>query len=227
MGKFNILFPNRCVCCGRVMADKTAICDDCKGKLPLIEDDRCPRCGSGKERCSCTPIVNHYDRITAPFYYESAAKGMVMKIKHHCDGISADMAAAFISEECKRSFRIHFDAVTCVPTDMGKFVKRGYNPAALIAKRLAKNMDLPFEEFLKKRFTPGSQKKKDRLKRLESISGAYKIKGNVSGKNILLVDDVKTTGATINECSRILKENGAAKVYVAVLCITAKKRIFN
>lgn len=217
-----LFFPQRCAFCGEVTASVSGVCEKCEDEIPVIDAPKCNRCGCAEDRCSCTPIINHYDRIIAPFYYEGVVKSMITQIKRHCSKESTQMAVSFMAEECRRSYKLDFDVVTAVPTDRVGYIKRGYNPAEYVATMLAKELSLLYKPLLKKRFTLSSQKNSDRIRRLENISGAYRTIDDVRDKNILLVDDVKTTGATINECSRMLKLAGARRVYVAVVCVTGK-----
>lgn len=217
-----LFFPQRCAFCGEVSSSASGVCERCESEIPIIDTPKCKRCGCGEDRCSCTPIINHYDRIIAPLYYDGIVKKMITQIKKYSSQESTQMAVSFMAEECRRSYKINFDAVTAVPTDRLGFVKRGYNPAEYVASMLANELSLPYKPLLKKHFTLSSQKSSDRIRRLENISGAYYVTDNVQDKNILLVDDVKTTGATLNECSRMLKLSGAKRVYVAVVCITGK-----
>ncbi len=217
-----LMFPQRCAFCGEVSASVSGVCEKCESEIPIINTPKCKRCGCGEDRCSCTPIINHYDRIIAPFYYDGIVKSMITQIKKHCSVESTQMAVAFMAEECRRSYKLDFDVVTAVPTDRIGFIKRGYNPAEYVATMLAKELSLAYKPLLKKRITFSSQKSSDRIRRLENISGAYYATEDVRDKNILLVDDVKTTGATLNECSRMLKLAGARRVYVSVVCITGK-----
>ena len=101
------------------------------------------------------------------------------------------------------------------------FAERGYNQAALIAKIVAKQNNLPIEEssLVRTIHTDKHRAGMDRKARLESVKNAFEVKRPrlIEGENILLVDDVFTSGATVSNCAKILKKNGAAKVYVLTI----------
>ena len=133
----------------------------------------------------------------------------------------------FLGESLGKAFRNLFDnweidLVIPVPLHHLKKVERGYNQSTFIAKGLKKSLSGNVKEnvLTRKRFTQ-SQTKMNIIEREENVNGAFKViyPGKVEGKNILLVDDVITTGSTINECAKMLLDNGASKVYAASIAI--------
>lgn len=108
-----------------------------------------------------------------------------------------------------------------VPLFWTKFLKRGYNQAALLAKTISSECDMEYADILKRIKDTKTQTRLSTEARRKNVYGAFMLKsGEVEGKNVLLVDDVMTTGATINECARVLKEAGAKEVYSCVAAIT-------
>jgi ComF family protein len=105
-----------------------------------------------------------------------------------------------------------------VPLNPVRLKERGYNQSALIAQQLSNITRIPFSVHLLKRLrnTP-SQTKLSREQRKENVKGAFAVQGNVEGKRVLLIDDVITTGSTLNECAKVLKQNGAAWVTAAAI----------
>ena len=110
-GISKLFFPQRCAFCGEVTASVSGVCEKCEGEIPIIDTPKCNRCGCAEDRCSCTPIINHYDRITAPFYYDGVVKTMITQIKKYSSVESTRMAVSFMAEECRRSYKLEFDAV--------------------------------------------------------------------------------------------------------------------
>ena len=121
----------------------------------------------------------------------------------------------------------NIDLILSVPISRERYLERGYNQSALIAKQIALCLNIPYKNFIliKKK----NNKKQSTLSisnRKRNVQGVYSVwqKEKIRGKNVLLIDDILTTGATLNECSRILKENGAKRVIVGVI---AKAKIRN
>ena len=112
------------------------------------------------------------------------------------------------------------DVISCVPLSSKRLRKRGYNQAELLAKEISKNLAIPEKQLLKKIKDNPAQSGTDSTKeRLSNVSGVYALNDNaeVSGKTVLLVDDIVTTGATLSECARVLRKEGVARVYAVTL----------
>jgi len=108
-----------------------------------------------------------------------------------------------------------------VPLFWTKFLKRGYNQAALLAKTISRECNMEYADILKRIKDTKTQTRLSTEARRKNVYGAFMLKsGEVEGKNVLLIDDVMTTGATINECARVLKQAGAKEVYSCVAAIT-------
>ena len=119
-----------------------------------------------------------------------------------------------------KAYQYQIDCIIAVPISMKRFWERGYNQADLIAKFLAKKINKKQLKFvLVKTKNNNKQSTLDFQERMLNVSQVYKVfqKNKIKDKTILLIDDIFTTGATVNECSRILKENGAKKIIVAVV----------
>jgi ComF family protein len=116
--------------------------------------------------------------------------------------------------------RLHecaFDAIIPVPLHPAKQRERGFNQAALLAERLAPCLDVPARPVLQRvRFTT-TQTAFDRAERIQNLRHAFRLRRNADVRNlrVLLIDDILTTGSTLSECARVLKENGAHSVYAA------------
>lgn len=112
------------------------------------------------------------------------------------------------------------DAVLPMPLHPNKLKKRGYNQSALIARELCKKYGLMLDESLAVRIKDTkSQRELDRSQRAENMKNAFSASGSVKNKRILIIDDVFTTGATMNECAKALKVKGAAYIYAASACM--------
>ncbi len=118
---------------------------------------------------------------------------------------------------------VEFDCVTFVPMTRIKEMRRGFNHAELIAKRVSDNLHLPMRSLLKRSLGIHSQKSLNSVNRYKNVRGKFHTVKSVQGMTVLLVDDVITTGATLSECALQLKSAGAAAVFSATFASTYKK----
>ena len=216
------VFPRRCELCGNIVALDIQRCDECLN-LPKIIGDVCKSCGSAKADCNCKKNKNEYKQIVAPYYYKDYTVCCVHRFKFNdyqelCVAMGNDITAC-VNE---RYQDIDFDCVTCVPLSKKRLKKRGYNQAQLLAQQISKQTGIEYKDLLYKRFDNKSQRTQSQRERKVNVYGAYDlIDGvDVTDKTILLIDDVKTTGSTLNECAKMLKIYGASQVYCAAFAIT-------
>lgn len=218
-----IFFPKRCKYCGRVIVPKDDLCEDCKTALPIINEPVCRYCGCSKEDCSCNKKKNYYSEIVAPFYYEGAIKSAVnrMKFKSNaliCKTMADDMYKVFLREYKD----IDFDFICFVPFSPSNIKSKEFNQSEVIAKLLSEKTGIGVTDALCCLFDIKSQHFLKGDGRRGNVVGAYDIKQNfsVEGKTVLLVDDIKTTGSTLDECAKMLRIYGAEKVYAITFAIT-------
>ncbi len=218
------VFPNTCKICGEVIELDAELCEKCKG-LKKVASPRCFNCGRAKADCDCKQKKNEYKRAVAPYYYEGSVVTAVYNFKMRKMEFLGESHAEFMSACIKENYDdIAFDFVTFVPFRYFHKIMRGFNQAEVLARFVAKNLDLEVKPVLyKKRYT-GVQHKKSATKRKADLFGAFDVREDfadaVEGKTILLIDDIKTTGATLNECAKILKLYGAKEVDVCTFAIT-------
>lgn len=217
------LFPRKCLACGRVIDAKLFYCDSCRAQMPFIEDTRCEYCGCGKEICTCNKKQHHYDGIVAPFYYEKGAKHAILKLKRY--PIYAEPLAKECTEGLKHYYgSILFDSVCAVPMGKSRLKQSGFNHSAVLGKEIARQIGAPYRELLVKVGKSAPQHELGLNFRAGNVRGMYDIIDEhfLKNKTILLVDDIKTTGATLDECALMLKLGGAAAVYVVCVGIVRK-----
>lgn len=228
-----ILFPARCLCCGTPVQTGEDLCIVCQKKLNRISAPYCVFCGTSVQDCTCAKKRHAYVEVAAPFYYESAARDILLQLKY---GGKED-AAKFLAEEMGRVLRaryfgVPFDLLTCVPTSAERVVRRGYNQARSLAEHLREDPESGFltgagrdYSLLRKLPTQKMQHFLGASGRRANIQNAFSLRTgrSVTGKTILLIDDIVTTGATAQECAAVLKLEGAREVYVGCAAITRKK----
>ncbi len=209
-------YPKQCAVCGRVIKRNEHLCKECK---PLIEytGKLCTKCGQSKKNCTCRFNVYHFEKCVGPIKKNEHS---LKAIHHFKTGNNLDAANYFVENmtHCINDYYtdIHFDAVCAVPMNRFKRFTKGYNHSEVLAKRIAKQLKLQYFCALGRRKTDKLQRNLKRDERFESVKGAYYVTKNIEYKNVLLVDDVKTTGATLDECTRQLKFAGAENVYCVV-----------
>lgn len=222
------VLPKRCEICCEVVELDELLCCDCKS-LPMIHSPRCVYCGCSKKDCLCQKHKNEYKQIVAPYYYQDSIVRAVHNFKDNdmpfmSKRFSRDMEA--VIHECYAD--ITFDIIAYVPLRKFRELKRGYNQSKLLADSLSESLGIQCMPLLKKVRYTGVQHHKSEKQRKSDSFGAYdvddKFKSQISDKTILLIDDVKTTGSTLNECAKMLNIYGAKAVYCAAFALTKKEK---
>ena len=153
----------------------------------------------------------------SPLYYEGDVRESLLRYKFGGISSYADIYAEFIAK-CVDENEISCDIITWVPLSAKRFRRRGYDQAKLIADELSKLTGIECLNLLRKnRNNPAQSGTGTAEKRRANVAGVYSSKNSayISGKKILIVDDIVTTGATLSECARVLKNNSAAEVFAA------------
>ena len=226
------LFPSVCICCGRVLVEgvncssetgKLQICTSCLSKLPVrCSRDRWFPCLS--EPFEGDPIPEF--SVWVLFHYEMPVTVLVKRLKFFSEVYCGEILAELIGREFPKNTPVKWDAVVPVPLSEKRLKKRGYNQSEVLAEGLSRHLGIPLcnNVIRKVRHTHQQSRFTEPEKRQENVKGAYAIDPvwDISGWNILLVDDILTTGATLHEAAKVLFENGAACV-VGVACATHRE----
>lgn len=214
------LLTRKCCFCGKVIKPEDALCRECAKNLTSVTGERCKYCGALKEHCRCKKRKRKYDGITSPFYYDGSARGALLSLKTGERDYSVRFFARAMAESVLEDFpSTDFDIIVYVPFSSRQKLVRKYNQSRLLAERLSLILKIPVAPALIKLFDTRVQHSLGGRYRSGNVAGVYDVKDIclIKGKTVLLVDDIKTTGATLNECAKILKIRGAARVY----CVTA------
>ena len=222
------LFPKRCAYCGKIIAGDKTSCEDCRNNLPLIKGKLCIKCGREKSKCTCKGHENYYDGICAPFYFSGNVRKGVHRFKFRNSVESADEFAFQMSETVSDIYNdIVFNYITEVPiTDKAKSI-RGYNQSSIIAEKISRRLEIEYKpNVIKKIYETQKQHNLSFYLRKGNLTGVFDIPEPemVKDKTILLVDDISTTGETLNECSKMLWLNGAKAVYCVTIALTELKK---
>lgn len=214
----SFVFPHRCPFCGAPLPQGERICAACKEKLPAVTGETCPRCGREIEYCSCGGLHFAFERCVAPFYYEDIVRKGIVNFKFYARQTSAAAYAFFAAKTVRQAYAgERFDFVTCVPLTHKEYRKRGFNQSEIFARALARELSLPYRDSLLKPRDVRPQRKLSAKERWKNISGAFCAAKPLHGESVLLVDDIMTTGATLDACAGTLKAAGAQKIDCAVI----------
>jgi len=221
----DVFFPQVCANCHQRIADqKLWLCGSCHDRLSYLPDQICPKCGIPTEESVCPNCFENnyvFTRAVSVFSYEGSAKALVHALKYQGlrgigDWFGNQMFRVLLHEQTLTDV----DFVTAIPLHKVRKRERGFNQSELIARALASRIEKPFtDKALVRRHHTESQTQLNRYERRKNIIGAFKIgRLDPSGKSFLLIDDVFTTGATVNEATKTLLKAGVAKVFVMTAC---------
>jgi ComF family protein len=227
-GLIDLIFPKlpQCPVCGKEFNHgEINLCKRCIDKINFIKEDYCLKCGKlilpNQEFCYDCQHSNHYfDQARSVGLYDSGLKEYIKLFKYSKYRTLTEPLGDLMSSYTNRFYNINdFDIITYVPVHKKRLDERGFNQAFLLAKRIGENLKIDVESLLIRNKDTIKQSKLSRKERLRNLKSKFKIKGNINidGKRILLVDDVYTTGATVNELSRILLNNRAESIKVITL----------
>ncbi|MDD4292058.1 MAG: ComF family protein [Clostridia bacterium] len=227
----DVFFPPSLTCCvcGEELFDEYEyyICPECFKLLTLNDSKICLRCGSkieGEESyCGiCGSDEVFYEYIRSAVVYDEFARILLHKFKF---GNHREFGKCF-AKLMERKFNLtdmEVDAVAYVPMTERSLKERRYNQSEIIACEFCILTGLPLFDGLKKIKDTSDQVGKGAADRMKNLKGVMKAQSGVENLSVLVIDDIKTTGATINECARALKKAGAAKVYGLTYASTVAK----
>ncbi|MFA5422787.1 MAG: ComF family protein [Phycisphaerae bacterium] len=230
----HLVWPAVCINCRAAILDnRDRLCRDCWSEMfACAMDSSCPRCGVAVSlggiingRCPhCQGKEIYFDGIKGCGIYENTLRSLILKFKNSHSELASILGsfakAAF--ESC--GFAGQIDYFVPVPLHWRRLLKRGYNQSKLIARRLSSRKIKINNGLIRIRHTAAQPNMTSPTARARNVAGAFAVKkGNdFAGKNICLIDDIKTSGATLNECAKTLKLAGVEKVYAIVLAIAGQ-----
>ena len=224
-----LLFPLRCpVCDGIVRPWGEKVCLKCLPKLKLLTPPWCMQCGKklaedGEYCAGCRTGKHSYQRGRSLYEYQSAAES-IYRFKYggrrEYAGFYGEQMTEYLGEFIRA---VEPDGIVPIPLHPRRKAKRGYNQAQLLAREIGKRMGLPvYPKMLRRVKNTVPLKQLNPAQRQNNLKKAFQLSGNdVKLKTILLVDDIYTTGSTMDEAARTLREAGVENVYfVALACPT-------
>ena len=228
----DLIFPDNiyCISCGS-MIDRTrpySLCNTCMKDLHWITGRSCAICGKalsdtydGRICYDCMGGHHAFDRGISAVEYGNAERAMMMDFKYGGRSYMARHLGEIMYDRLMLE-DWDIDAITSVPAHVSGIRERGYDQSELLAKEISRRAGIPYRKLLKRTRETGPLKKMSRGERFAALDGAFGLidpagiresKG-LKTDNILIVDDIYTTGATVDACAKVLKESIARKVYV-------------
>ncbi len=218
-----LLFPPRCAICGEVLPyheREQILCENCRTHLPFHTEQSCSVCSATLENGICPRCSHHvflFSRSYSAFRYTKLRRA-IYAFKYSGYYKTGKALGILMAEYLRRyhpEVIQELTGIAAVPLYRRKLRRRGFNQAEILARTLSEELSLPYLEgvLLRVRNTK-AQSKLHAAQRRVNLKGAFALCNahRLQGKTILLVDDIFTTGATFQECSKLLLENGAAEV---------------
>lgn len=243
-----------CLICGRAAESPDCLCRLCQDKITVRRNAFCPACGRywpetgilqndreiieevcdikmnrGKNMTLCWDCISS----PPPFFtarslgeYGGVLKDSIYLFKYQRHRSLAVCLGRLMAEFFLQEKALHGTYVLVpVPLSNEKLRERGFNQCELLALETGRRLGIPVRNCLQKVKNTPSQSKLTRGSRIDSVKGAFQLSGNLSGEQVLLIDDIFTTGATVGECAQVLLEGGAGKVGVLTLASGVLKKV--
>ena len=212
----DLLFPLWCLGCGR---EGALICPSCRRQLPRITPPICPGCGvpqAGEAVCpTCASRQLELDGIRAPFRFEAIIRRAIHELKYKNLRAAAEPLSELLDDYLKGNY-MPAEVLVPVPLSRKRQRERGYNQSELLARGLGKRTGLPVvaDCLIRLRHTPPQAQTASASDRQKNVAAAFSCRHHrLQGRKVLLIDDVATSGATLNACAAALKASGAGSVW--------------
>lgn len=223
----DLIYPSKTICfmCNNTLEKDTkyGLCHNCYNNLPFIPDHHCIKCSTplrmiedGPTCEQCTNSNYYFDRAISIVKYEKNVKTLIYRLKYSNHTYLATFIGYIMADKLKQE-GIEADLIIPVPLYKGKEKERGFNQATLVSKYIAEKTNIPLNiDALIRTKNTKVMYNLTKGERLENVENAFKIinQGVIIDKEILLIDDIFTTGSTVNACSKELINNGAKSVTV-------------
>lgn len=227
-----ILYPSRCPICGKVPSGTDHCCSTCYDSITFVKQPFCYSCGKPLEQEEteyCHDCISHPKSFTRGFalcVYDGITKPSLSSIKYK----NKRTYLTFYAEETLNRYgsllsSYHFDAILPVPIHPKRMKKRGFNQASLFAHEMGSALHIPvYDTLLLRTHNTQPQKNLTPAQRLKNLQKAFDIHPDYKNRRIplhrvLLVDDIYTTGATMEAITRLLLDHGVKEVYIFSICI--------
>jgi ComF family protein len=229
----DFFFPPRCLLCRKALsaAGESHFCSKCRDQFLYISGPLCPQCGipfvspEGEDHlCSrCISRAPLFDRARAVGEYEGSLRTAIHRFKYDSRSLLAEPLGRLLADQGRKLFISNaYDVILPVPLHPRRLRQRGFNQSLVLARQVGQQWGIAVEaEGLKRIRWTDSQTMLPVKERLHNVRGAFAYSGRgVENKAVLLIDDVYTSGSTVDECARVMKRNGAKRVDVLTVART-------
>lgn len=219
----DFILPPRCLMCGKVISSDNSLCSDCFSKINFISKPYCVHCGKpltsvSEEELYCADCIagkNCFRLCRSAVEYDTFSKKLILDFKFADHIENKYLLARWLFMAGEDIFQNQVDVIIPVPLHYSRLFKRKYNQSAVLAQELSKLSSIPADyKSLKKTKHTLPQIQCAGKQRAKNVRNAFDVvfPENIKGKRILLIDDVYTTGATLAECAKALKKQGAKSI---------------
>jgi ComF family protein len=212
----DLLFPKWCVGCGK---EGEFICRSCREHLVRVRPPLCPQCGkpqpTGTLCPSCLNWQADIDGIRSPFQFEGVIREAILQLKYRNLRALSETLAELLGDYLT-AHPLPGEVLVPVPIHPKRLIERGYNQSSLLVQKLGKLVRLPVvdKSLIRQRHALPQTQTKTVAERRNNVAGAFTCRDQrLKGRQILLIDDVATSGATLNACAEALKAAGATSVW--------------
>lgn len=226
-GLASLLYPPSCTICSSAVGKDEYLCAECESKVTRIVAPFCEKCsepfdGAITTTFACANCAHrrlYFEAAVSAYRARGIVRHVILNFKygrqiHLRQLVARWLMAAFDDRRLREQ---QFDAIVPVPLHPAKQRERGFNQAELLAEWLSDRLSLPLSRALERTRYTTTQTAFDRAERMQNLRGAFRLrkKANVRKLRVLLIDDVLTTGSTLSECARVLRQAGASCVHAA------------
>jgi ComF family protein len=232
-GLLDIVFPPLCIACREPLGQGQGFCASCWSQISFLDGPMCACCGlpfgvdpgEGTQCAACLARPPAFDRARAIVAYDEASRGPILSLKH-ADRLELVPGFSQWLARTGRQIIEESELIVPVPLHRTRLWRRRYNQAAELARALGRQTGkaVATEALIRSRATESQGAMASARARRRNVLGAFQVRepALVEGRNVLLIDDVLTTGATAEACARALKRAGAAKVQILALARVVK-----
>ncbi|MBP5207131.1 MAG: ComF family protein [Clostridia bacterium] len=232
-----VIYPNRCAFCDELIPISKYVCERCEAELPHVIGNICRKCGCERKYCKCGKGLE-FDRAVAPLYYAEPFNRGLLKFKKNREDWRAEVFAIYMAGTATEAYageRIDFavrvpDHKSRIDDNVrGPRLGAGKSPNATLAKAFCAEYGVELKEGVLRYYSDDSKSQRSRNfnERHANVFGMFDIVDDgceLFGSNVLLIDDVFTTGSTLSECAKMLKLHGAESVFCVTLFTTKQEK---
>ena len=226
-GALDLLYPRRCMICHQPAPAGEYICPGCEKKLPVIESRRCRKCGKPVEDFEvicpdCEKTRHFYDKGIGIYRYDAVMREAVSCLKYKGRREYGEAMGVYAARSARGELAAwKVDAVIPIPIHPERLAERGYNQAEVIARAVSEESGIRLvTDGLLRNGSTAAMKNLTVKERFDNLSRVFEAGPGLSGvHNALIVDDIYTTGATIDAGARVLRDAGISRIYFLSVCI--------